>query len=174
LAKSIGLKAEYLSIGLSIVYKLNVIMLFMLTPEIKTNLILKEIGIKRYSLRSKINNSPNHDIYFYQKGVILSLLNKPYENFVKEQQELIKAILASTNLDKGNEKSKKISIQSEHELKKIISKLSDIRLIIIFGKVFNSELFLENSIQAPSINELFLKKSLKKDLWLKIKSKLNL
>ena len=146
----------------------------MLTPEIKTNLILKEIGIKRYSLRSKINNSLNHDIYFYQKGVILSLLNKPYENFVKEQQELIKAILASTNLDKGNEKSKKISIQSEHELKKIISKLSDIRLIIIFGKVFNSELFLENSIQAPSINELFLKKSLKKDLWLKIKSKLNL
>ena len=149
-------------------------MLFMLTPEIKTNLILKEIGIKRYSLRSKINNSPNHDIYFYQKGVILSLLNKPYENFVKEQQELLKAILASTNLDKGNEKSKKISIQCEHELKKIISKLSDIRLIIIFGKVFNSELFLENSIQAPSINELFLKKSLKKDLWLKIKSKLNL
>jgi hypothetical protein len=149
-------------------------MLFMLTPEIKTNLILKEIGIKRYSLRSKINNSPNHDIYFYQKGVILSLLNKPYENFVKEQQELIKAILASTNLDKGNEKSKKFSIQSEHELKKIISKLIDIRLIIIFGKVFNSELFLENSIQAPSINELFLKKSLKKDLWLKIKSKLNL
>ena len=146
----------------------------MLTPEIKTNLILKEIGIKRYSLRSKINNSPNHDIYFYQKGVILSLLNKPYENIVKEQQELIKAILASTNLDKGNEKSKKISIQSEHELKKIISKLSDIRLIIIFGKVFNSELFLGNSIQAPSINELFLKKSLKKDLWLKIKSKLNL
>ena len=42
------------------------------------------------------------------------------------------------------------------------------------AKVFNSELFLENSIQAPSINELFLKKSLKKDLWLKIKSKLNL
>ena len=149
-------------------------MLFMLTPEIKTNLILKEIGIKRYSLRSKINNSLNHDIYFYQKGVILSLLNKPYENFVKEQQELIKAILASTNLDKGNEKSKKISIQSEYELKKIITKLSDVRLIIIFGKVFNSELFLENSIQAPSINELFLKKSHKKDLWLKIKSKLNL
>ena len=149
-------------------------MLFMLTPEIKTNLILKEIGIKRYSLRSKINNSLNHDIYFYQKGVILSLLNKPYENFVKEQQELIKAILASTNLDKGNEKSKKISIQSEYELKKTISKLSDVRLIIIFGKFFNSELFLENSIQAPSINELFLKKSHKKDLWLKIKSKLNL
>ena len=71
-------------------------------------------------------------------------------------------------------KSKKVSIQSKYELQKIISKLSDIRLIIIFGKVFNSELFLENSIQAPSINELFLKKSHKKDLWLEIKSKLNL
>ena len=32
-------------------------MLFMLTPEIKTNFILKEIGIKRYLLRSKMPNS---------------------------------------------------------------------------------------------------------------------
>ena len=84
----------------------------MLTPEIKTNLILKEIGIKRYSLRPKINNSCNNDIYFYQKGLILSLLDKPYENFVQEQQDLIKAIMASTKLDTGDEKSNRILSQS--------------------------------------------------------------
>ena len=149
-------------------------MLFMLTPEIKTNLILKEIGIKRYSLRTKTTNSSKKDLYFYQKGTILSLLDKPFENFVQEQQELIKAIMASTKHDKGDEKSDRIMIQSEDELEKKISSFSDIRLIIIFGRTLNSELFFENSIHAPSINELFLKKSLKKDLWLQIKAKLNL
>ena len=149
-------------------------MLFMLTPEIKTNLILKEIGIKRYSLRPKINNSRNNDIYFYQKGLILSLLDKPYENFVQEQQDLIKAIMASTKLDTGDEKSNRILSESPNELEGKILNLTDVRLIIIFGEILNSEIFIENSIQAPSINQLSLKKSLKKDLWLKIKSSLNL
>ena len=146
----------------------------MLTPEIKTNLILKEIGIKRYSLRTKTTNSSKKDLYFYQKGTILSLLDKPFENFVQEQQELIKAIMASTKHDKGDEKSDRIIIQSENELEEKILSFSDIRLIIIFGITLNSELFFENSVHSPSINELFLKKSLKKDLWLQIKSKLNL
>ncbi len=149
-------------------------MLFMLTPEIKTNLILKEIGIKRYSLRTKTTNSSKKDLYFYQKGTILSLLDKPFENFVQEQQELIKAIMASTKHDKGDEKSDRIIIQSENELEEKILSFGDIRLIIIFGITLNSELFFENSVHAPSINQLFLKKSLKKDLWLQIKSKLNL
>ena len=38
----------------------------MLTPEIKTNLILKEIGIKRYSLRPKRTDSSKKTFNFYQ------------------------------------------------------------------------------------------------------------
>ena len=52
-------------------------MLFMLTPEIKTNLILKEIGIKRYSLRSSNDQSHKKSLHFYKKGHILALLDKP-------------------------------------------------------------------------------------------------
>ena len=55
----------------------------MLTPEIKTNLILKEIGIKRYSIRSKTTESPQKNLYCYQKGHILALLDKPFENFIE-------------------------------------------------------------------------------------------
>ena len=84
----------------------------MLTPEIKTNLILKEIGIKRYLLRPKINNSAINEAYFYKKGKILSFLDKPFKNFVKEQQKLIEAIMASTKLDQGDEESDKISFSS--------------------------------------------------------------
>ena len=81
----------------------------MLTPEIKTNLILKEIGIKRYSIRSKITESPQKNLYCFQKGHILALLDKPFENFIEEQQELLKAIIDSTKMSDGEESYEKIS-----------------------------------------------------------------
>ena len=146
----------------------------MLTPEIKTNLILKEIGIKRYLLRPRINNSAINEVYFYKKGKILSFLDKPFKNFVKEQQKLIEAIMASTKLDQGDEESDKISFSSNNELKKEISSFDNVKLIIIFGNIFDEQIFLENSIQAPSINELSINKTRKKELWQKIQSKLNL
>ena len=146
----------------------------MLTPEIKTNLILKEIGIKRYSLRSKIKNSSVNEVYFHKKGQILSFLDKPFENFVKEQQELIQAIMASTKLNIGDEQSDRISFSSNDELKQEILSFDKIKSIIIFGNLFEQQLSLKNVIQAPSINELSLKKTQKKELWLQIKSKLNL
>jgi len=146
----------------------------MLTPEIKTNLILKEIGIKRYLLRPKINNSAINEVYFYKKGKILSFLDKPFKNFVKEQQKLIEAIMASTKLDQGDEESDKISFSSNNELKKEISSFDNVKSIIIFGNIFDEQIFLENSIQAPSINELSINKTRKKELWQKIQSKLNL
>ena len=77
-------------------------------------------------------------------------------------------------LNEGEEKSDKISIKSKSELKEEILNFANIKLVIIFGNIMDTELVFKNSIQAPSVNELFLKKALKKDLWLKIKSKLNL
>ena len=56
-------------------------MLFMLTPEIKTNLILKEIGIKRYSLRTNSDQSLQKKLHLYQKGNILALLENPFSDF---------------------------------------------------------------------------------------------
>ena len=78
-------------------------MLFMLTPEIKTNLILKEIGIKRYSLRSKMPHSIEKGLHYYQKGLILALLDKPFEDFIKEHQDFIKAIIEATKSGDGPE-----------------------------------------------------------------------
>ncbi len=105
------------SVGLSILYKVNVIMLIMLTPEIKTNLILKEIGIKRYSLRSSNDQSQKKSLHFYKKGHILALLDKPYENFVREQQDLLTAIFSSTKIDNGEEVFKSIRYSSNNDLR---------------------------------------------------------
>ena len=91
-------------------------MLIMLTPEIKTNLILKEIGIKRYSIRSSIDKSHKKSLHFYKKGHILALLDKPYENFVREQKDLLIAILSSTKIDNGKEVFKTIRYSSNNVL----------------------------------------------------------
>ena len=149
-------------------------MLFMLTPEIKTNLILKEIGVKRYSLRKKKTDSLKKDIYYYQKGSILALLDKPFENFVENQQDLINAIMASTKCDEGNQESNVLSFSSSNELNKKIHNLSNFRLIIVFGNIINGVRINKDAILAPSINELGLKKNLKKNLWVEIKTKLDI
>ena len=146
----------------------------MLTPEIKTNLILKEIGVKRYSLRKKKTDSLKKDIYCYQKGSILALLDKPFENFVENQQDLINAIMASTKCDEGNQESNVLSFSSSNELNKKIHNLSNFKLIIVFGNIINGVRINKDAILAPSINELGLKKNLKKNLWIEIKTKLDI
>ena len=146
----------------------------MLTPEIKTNLILKEIGVKRYSLRKKKTDSLKKDIYYYQKGSILALLDKPFENFVENQQDLINAIMASTKCDEGNQESNVLSFSSSNELNKKIHNLSHFKLIIVFGNIINGVRINKDAILAPSINELGLKKNLKKKLWEEIKTKLDI
>ena len=146
----------------------------MLTPEIKTNLILKEIGVKRYSLRKKKTDSLKKDIYYYQKGSILALLDKPIENFVENQQDLINAIMASTKCDEGNQESNVLSFSSSNELNKKIHNLSNFKLIIVFGNIINGVRINKDAILAPSINELGLKKNLKKNLWVEIKTKLDI
>ena len=146
----------------------------MLTPEIKTNLILKEIGVKRYSLRKKKTDSLKKDIYYYQKGSILALLDKPFENFVENQQDLINAIMASTKCDEGNQESNVLSFSSSNELNKKIHNLSNFKLIIVFGNIINGVRINKDAILAPSINELGIKKNLKKNLWIEIKTKLDI
>ena len=149
-------------------------MLFMLTPEIKTNLILKEIGIKRYSLRSKMPHHSEKGLHYYQKGLILALLDKPFEDFIKEHQDFIKAIIESTKSGDGKENNGTILFSSQEELKEQTLNFSKSKLIIIFGNISNEMLFDTKCIKAPPIDQLISTKELKKDLWIEIKDKLNL
>ena len=146
----------------------------MLTPEIKTNLILKEIGIKRYSLRPKSTDLPEKNYNFYQKGNVLAIIDKPFVNFVKEQQDLIKAILSSTRFDDGEEFFEESAFHSQKELDERLMNTEDLKLVIFFGKASCNLSFNCESIVSPSINQLMHKQSLKKELWKTIKNKLNL
>jgi len=146
----------------------------MLTPEIKTNLILKEIGIKRYSLRSSNDKSHKKILHFYKKGHILALLDKPYENFVREQQDLLIAILSSTKIDNGEEVFKTIRYSSNSYLSSKFKEMNDLKMIIIFGNSSCDFDFKNEQIIAPKLSLLLTNKDSKKELWLKIKQKLNI
>jgi len=146
----------------------------MLTPEIKTNLILKEIGIKRYSLRPKRTDFSKKTFNFYQKGNVLAIIDKPFKNFVKEQQDLIKAILSSTKLDNGEEFFEDSAFSSQKEFDKRLLSTEEVKLVISFGELSCNLVFNCENIISPSVNQLIHKQSSKKDLWETIKKKLKI
>ncbi|MDA8605350.1 hypothetical protein N9L25_04010, partial [Gammaproteobacteria bacterium] len=82
----------------------------MITPSIKTNLILKEMGITRYELRSNQEESPFTKNHSYQKGNIniyklkmdnpgniLTLLDRSYDDLSKDEAKLLDAIIDAVN-----------------------------------------------------------------------------
>ena len=146
----------------------------MLTPEIKTNLILKEIGIKRYSLRPKRTDFSEKTFNFYQKGNVLAIIDKPFKNFVKEQQDLIKAILSSTKLDNGEEFFEESAFSSQKEFDKRLLNTEEVKLVISFGELSCNLVFNCENIISPSVNQLIHKQSSKKELWETIKKKLKI
>ena len=63
-------------------------MLFMLTPEIKTNLILKEIGVKRYSYRTNQPKSKEKNLNYLP---ILKKRRSEMEEVLGTSSELLAA-----------------------------------------------------------------------------------
>jgi predicted Zn-dependent protease with MMP-like domain len=69
----------------------------MITPSIKTNLILKEMGITRYELRSNQQSDLSKTIFSYQKGNILTLLEQSYDDLGEDEAKLLNAIVDAVN-----------------------------------------------------------------------------
>ena len=119
-------------------------------------------------------HSKEKGLYYYQKGLILALLDKPFEDFIKEQQDFIKAIIESTKFGDGKENNGTILFSSREELKEQTLNFPKSKLIIIFGNISNKMIFDTKCIKAPPIEELISTKESKKDLWIEIKNKLNI
>ena len=103
----------------------------MITPSVKTNLILKEMGLTRYELRPKPINNQEKTIHIYQKGNILTLLNVSFKDLVNEEKELFEAILNS--VQKDNFDIVKIYSGRIKDLYDCLDKLTNIKAVISFG-----------------------------------------
>ena len=144
----------------------------MITSSIKTNLILKEIGVTRYSLRSNKEKTNDKEIHIYQKGNILTLLEICFNDLPQDQVDLLKAIVGTIKTNESNELIESISFKSTNDVNKIISSKKELGGIIAFTK---DNLEIESPlpiIRSNTLEEIKKNPSLKKPLWEKIKKDL--
>ena len=138
----------------------------MITPSIKTNLILKEMGITRYELRSKQESEPSKTIFSYQKGNILTLLEQSYDDLGEDETKLLNAIVDAVN------SVNKDTIQNKFyfvDAKNIILDMKDIKGIISFiPEVNNIDLSIP-FVQSSSLKKMISDTESKKILWKKLK-----
>ena len=144
----------------------------MITSSIKTNLILKEIGVTRYSLRSNKEKTNDKEIHIYQKGNILTLLEICFNDLPQDQADLLKAIIGAIKPNEPNELIESISFGSSNDIHKMISSKKELAGIIVFTK---DNLEIETSlpiIRSNTLEEIIKNPNLKKPLWENIKKDL--
>ena len=138
----------------------------MITPSIKTNLILKEMGITRYELRSKQQSVLSKTIFSYQKGNILTLLEQSYDDLGEDEAKLLNAIVDAVN------SVNKDTIQNKFNLEdaiKIILAMKDIKGIISFIPDIGILDLSIPFVQSSSLNKMISDTESKKVLWKKLK-----
>tara|TARA_Y100000992_G_scaffold145151_1_gene96485 strand:+ start:1037 stop:1468 length:432 start_codon:yes stop_codon:yes gene_type:complete len=138
----------------------------MITPSVKTNLILKEIGITRYELRSKQEPEPSKIIFGYQKGNILTLLGQSYDDLDEDEAKLLIAIVDAVKPVDKNIVQNKYNLD---DIKENISVIKDIKGIICFIPDISSLELPVPFVQAPSLKKMISDTELKMVLWKKLK-----
>ena len=144
----------------------------MITASLKTNLILKELGITRFSSRSSANNSIFNSIYIYKIDKVSVFLKKDFKEHDIDQKKLILAIMNSTTLTNGGSSGQSILFDNKNELDDIIDSSS--KLIINFTNIEIKISAKIPIIDSFDIDELASNPKNKKHLWNSIKALLNL
>jgi DNA polymerase III psi subunit len=138
----------------------------MITPSIKTNLILKEMGITRYELRSKQQSVLSKTIFSYQKGNILTLLEHSYDDLSEDEVKLLNAIVDAVNSVNEDTIQNKFNLEDS---KKIILATKDIKGIISFIPDIGTLNLSIPFVQSSSLNKMISDTESKKILWKKLK-----
>jgi DNA polymerase III psi subunit len=138
----------------------------MITPSIKTNLILKEMGITRYELRSKQQSGVSKTIFSYQKGNILTLLEHSYDDLSEDEVKLLNAIVDAVNSVNEDTIQNKFNLE---DAKKIILAMEDIKGIISFIPDIGTLDLSMPYVQSSSLKKMISDTESKKILWKKLK-----
>lgn len=138
----------------------------MITPSVKTNLILKEMGITRYELRSKQEPEPSKIIFSYQKGNILTLLGQSYDDLDEDEAKLLIAIVDAVKPVDKNIVQNKYNLD---DIKENISVIKNIKGIICFIPDISSLELPVPFVQAPPLKKMISDTESKMVLWKKLK-----
>ena len=137
----------------------------MITPSIKTNLILKEMGITRYELRSHQEKLPSPKIYSYQKGNILTLLKQSYNDLSKDEAKLLDAIIDAVNSANNQTIHNSSCLDNINEF---ISSCLNIKGIISFSSNINNIKSSIPFVNSSPLEAMISDKESKKILWKKL------
>ena len=138
----------------------------MITPSIKTNLILKEMGITRYELRSNQQSDLSKTIFSYQKGNILTLLEQSYDDLGEDEAKLLNAIVDAVNSVNKDTIQNKFNLE---DAKKIILAMKDLKGIISFIPNTGTLDLSIPFVQSSSLKKMISDTESKKILWKKLK-----
>lgn len=137
----------------------------MITSSIKTNLILKEIGVTRYSLRSCKEKTNDKEVHTYQKGNILTLLDRSYDDLSKDEAKLLDAIIDAVNPSNNQISHNDFNLD---DINDFISSCIDIKGIISFSSNITSIKSSISFVQSPELEVMISDKESKKILWKKL------
>lgn len=137
----------------------------MITSSIKTNLILKEIGVTRYSLRSCKEKTNDKEVHTYQKGNILTLLKQSYNDLSKDEAKLLDAIIDAVNSANNQTFHNSSCLDNINEF---ISSCLNIKGIISFSSNINSIKSSIPFVKSSPLEAMISDKESKKILWKKL------
>jgi len=139
----------------------------MITSSIKTNLILKEMGITRYELRSKQESEPSKTIFSYQKGNILTLLEQSYDDLSEDEAKLLNAIVDAVNSTDKDTIQDKYAFEDTRKMISAIKK--DIKGIISFTPDVSTLDLSIPFVQSPLLKKMISDSESKQILWKDLK-----
>ena len=137
----------------------------MITSSIKTNLILKEIGVTRYSLRSCKEKTNDKEVHTYQKGNILTLLKQSYNDLSKDEAKLLDAIIDAVNSANNQTFHNSSCLDNINEF---ISSCLNIKGIISFSSSINNIKSSIPFVNSSPLEAMISDKESKKILWKKL------
>ena len=136
----------------------------------KSQYILSKIGISLFQDTQNLSLIDENTIHFFQKDNILTLHANSVDEYSEKEIKLLDAIIDSIHgrlsaITQGN-----IIISSGQPLDlNNFSELSEIKATLIFCNIVLCKSSM-NPIKSPSLKEMLIDSSLKKDLWKKLKS----
>ena len=135
----------------------------------KSQYILSKIGISLFRDANKSHVNDETRIFFFQKDNILTLHANSVDDYSEKEMKLLEAIVESIRGLSASVTTGTLFTSNKQPIGIYqFSEIENLKAIIIFSSSIESYIKL-NAITSPSLEEMLIDPSLKKNLWQKLK-----
>ena len=135
----------------------------------KSQFILSKIGIPLYGDSNKHQTNDETRIFFFKKDNILTLHTNSVDDYSEKEMKLLEAIVDSIRGPSASATTGTLLTTNKQPIEiRQFSESENLKAIIIFSSSIESYIKL-NAITSPSLEEMLIDPSIKKNLWQKLK-----